>query len=449
MPDPAPVPDPATTAATSPSGPHPGPAVPGPAAPGPATPDHRRLQARVVRVLAAGQVLGGLGTGAALGLGALLVADVAGSPAWSGMAATAGTFGAALLSVPLATLARRRGRRVSLTTGALVAVLGSLTVVAAAVADALALLLLGILLVGAATALNLQARFAATDLAAPTTRARDLSLVVWATTVGAVVGPNLYEPGEALAGALGLPPLAGGFVIAAAAQTLGALVYVAGLRPDPLLLAAADEATRTPAGGAPAPAAGGLRVLRGSTAARRAVLTVALSHAVMVALMSMTPVHLTGHGATLTAVGVTISLHVAGMFALSPVFGYLADRWGRRPVVLTGQALLLASLLLVLVGSASHVVVVVALVLLGLGWSASTVAGSALVVTAVEPPQRPQLQGVADALMSLAGAVGGALAGPVLAWVGFPGLAAALVALVAVTTAVQLRPAPSPVPAPA
>ncbi|QCB94965.1 MFS transporter [Cellulomonas shaoxiangyii] len=404
------------------------------------TPDRRRLQGRVVRVLAAGQVLGGLGTGAALGLGALLVAEVAGSPAWSGMSATMGTLGAALLSVPLATLALRRGRRVSLTTGAVVAVLGSLVVVVAAVAGALLPLLLGVLLVGAATSLNLQARFAATDLAAPDARARDLSLVVWATTVGAVVGPNLYEPGEDLGRALGVPPLAGGFVIAAVAQAVGALVYLVGLRPDPLLTAAADDAARTPADTSPAPRAGGLRVLRESPPARRAVLTVALSHAVMVALMSMTPVHLTGHGATMTAVGLTISLHVAGMFALSPVFGYLADRWGRRQVVLVGQALLLASLLLVLVGAESHIAVVVALVLLGLGWSASTVAGSALVVTAVEPARRPALQGVSDALMSLAGAVGGALAGPVLTLLGFGGLAGVLVVLVAVTTAVQLRP---------
>ncbi|QGQ20713.1 MFS transporter [Cellulomonas sp. JZ18] len=414
------------------------------AAAGEAPRDHRGLQRRVVAVLAAGQVLGGLGTGAALGLGALLVADVSGSPAWSGMAATMGTLGAALLAVPLATLALRRGRRVSLTTGALVAVLGSLVVVAAAVADLLPLLLLGILALGAATTLNLQARFAATDLAAPARRGRDLSLVVWATTIGAVAGPNLYEPGEGLARALGLPPLAGGFVVAAVAQALGAVVYVAGLRPDPLLLAAADEAARTPVVATPAPRAGGLRVLAGSGAARRAVLTVALSHAVMVALMSMTPVHLVEHGATLSAVGVTISLHVAGMFALSPVFGALADRWGRRQVVLVGQALLLAALVLVLVASRSHTAVVVALVLLGLGWSAATVAGSTLVVTAVDAPQRPALQGVADALMSLAGAVGGALAGPALALVGFPGLAGVLVALVAVTTAVQLRPAPRP-----
>ena len=253
--------------------------------------------------------------------------------------------------------------------------------------------------------------------------------MVWSTTIGAVLGPNLFEPGELLGRALGLPALTGGFVIALVAQAFGALVYLTALRPDPLLLAVADgEAAGR---GKPSPA-GGLAVLRASSPARRAVLTVALSHAVMVALMSMTPVHLTLHGASLSVVGLTISLHVAGMYALAPVFGWLADRAGRRPTVLLGQALFVASLVLSWFGSTSPVLVTVSLVLLGLGWSASTVAGSTLVAEAVPPAERPKLQGVSDLFMNLAGATGGALAGPVLALIGFDGLSAALLVLVAV-----------------
>ncbi|WP_337059751.1 MFS transporter [Kineococcus sp. G2] len=404
-----------------------------PGSPTGSTPEHRALQRRVVRVLAAGQVLGGLGTGATLSLGALLTTRVSGSPAWSGMAATTATLGAALLAVPLARLAQARGRRTSLSTGALIAVLGGAVVVTAAVLGSLVLLLTGLLLMGSAQALNLQARFAATDLAAADTRGRDLSLVVWATTVGAVTGPNLLEPGEAVGRALGLPPLTGGFVVSACAQALGAVVLLAGLRPDPLLTATALAAAQThgPAGGATAARpVGGLSVLRSNLAARRAVLTVAGSHATMVALMSMTPVHLTGHGASLSLVGLTISLHVAGMYALSPVFGALSDRVGARAVVLAGQALYLGALLLALLGSEDATLVTISLVLLGLGWSASIVAGSTLVGSAVAPVQRPRLQGVSDSLMGYAGAAGGALAGPVLARVGFDGLAAVLLVLV-------------------
>lgn len=404
---------------------------------------HRRaLQRRVVRVLALGQVLGGVGVGATLALGALLVTEVSGSPAWSGMAATMNTLGAALLAVPLARLARARGRRISLSTGAVTAMAGASVTIGAAVLSSFPLLLVGLALLGAGSALNLQSRFAATDLAPDETRARDLSLVVWSTTIGAVLGPNLFVPGEALGRALGLPELTGGFVIALVAQAAGALVYLTGLRPDPLLLAVADG--EAAGAGRPSPA-GGLAVLRSSPSARRAVLTVALSHTVMVALMSMTPVHLTGQGASLSLVGLTISLHVAGMYALAPVFGWLADRLGRRPVVLLGQVASTAALVLSWLASASPVLVTVSLVLLGLGWSASTVAGSALVAEAVPPPERPQLQGVSDLFMNLAGAAGGALAGPVLALVGFDGLSAALLVLVGLVVLAHRGRRPAPV----
>ncbi|MEX5271749.1 MFS transporter [Kocuria sp. CPCC 205290] len=404
---------------------------------------HRRaLQRRVVRVLALGQVLGGVGVGATLALGALLVTEVSGSPAWSGMAATMNTLGAALLAVPLARLARARGRRISLSTGAVTAMAGASVTIGAAVLSSFPLLLVGLALLGAGSALNLQSRFAATDLAPDETRARDLSLVVWSTTIGAVLGPNLFVPGEVLGRALGLPELTGGFVIALVAQAAGALVYLTGLRPDPLLLAVADG--EAAGAGRPSPA-GGLAVLRSSPSARRAVLTVALSHAVMVALMSMTPVHLTGQGASLSLVGLTISLHVAGMYALAPVFGWLADRLGRRPVVLLGQVAFTAALVLSWLASVSPVLVTVGLVLLGLGWSASTVAGSALVAEAVPPPERPQLQGVSDLFMNLAGAAGGALAGPVLALVGFDGLSAALLVLVGLVVLAHRGRRPAPV----
>ncbi|WP_432492570.1 MFS transporter [Kineococcus auxinigenes] len=418
-----------------------------PGSPGSSAPERRELQRRVVRVLAAGQVLGGLGTGATLSLGALLITDVSGSSAWSGMAATMATLGAALLAVPLARLAQTRGRRTSLSTGASIAVLGGVLVVSAAVLGSLLLLLAGILLMGSAQALNLQARFAATDLADADTRGRDLSLVVWATTIGAVTGPNLFEPGEAVGRALGLPPLTGGFVVSACAQALGAVVILVGLRPDPLLTAIAAEAAAARAGAGASAAStgarrssGGLSVLRSNPTARRAVLTVAGSHATMVALMSMTPVHLTEHGASLSLVGSTISLHVAGMYALSPVFGALSDRLGARSVVLAGQVLFLASLLLALLGAQDATLVTVSLVLLGLGWSASIVAGSTLVSSAATPVQRPRLQGVSDSLMGCAGAAGGALAGPVLARAGFDGLAAVLLVLVLVVALAQREP---------
>ncbi|TFD54619.1 MFS transporter [Cryobacterium frigoriphilum] len=389
---------------------------------------HSALQKRVVRVLVAGQILGGIGMGATLSLGALLAADLSGSSAWSGMAATMSTLGAAVVAVPLARLAQARGRRISLATGSLIAGTGAVLAIFAAAVGVFPLLLLALMLLGAGSAANLQARFAATDLASTRFRARDLSLVVWSTTIGAVLGPNLFGPGEALGAALGLPAMTGAFAFSLAATIAAAVVYSIGLRPDPLLTALAARAGQVGA----RRAHGGLKILRGNALARFAVATVALSHMTMVALMSMAPVHLRDHGATLTVVGLTISLHVAGMYALSPVFGWLSDRFGRLPVILGGQGLLVVALLTAWLGDGSQGILTVSLIFLGLGWSASVVAGSALISEAVEIEDRSSLQGFSDLSMNAAGALGGALAGPVLVVLGYSGLGAAALVLVGV-----------------
>jgi MFS family permease len=384
------------------------------------------LQQRVRRILITGQVMAGLGMGATLSMGAILASRLSGSEAWSGMAATMSTLGAALAAVPLARLAGRSGRRISLFTGALLAASGAIVTIVSTMVAFFPLLLLGLALIGVGTAVNLQSRFAATDIANDRTRARDLSLVVWATTVGAVSGPNLITPGEALGSFLGLPELAGPFVFTLAAQTLAAVVYFVGLRPDPLLLA--RELARDP-NGAGAKSFG--PSVDNVVVARTAIISIALSHATMVAVMAMTPVHLVHHGASLAIVGFTISLHIAGMYALAPVFGILSDRIGRIPTILVGQVILLASLLFTGFGSENELAVVIGLVLLGLGWSAATVAGSTLLSESTIIEKRAARQGVSDLVMSGAGAAGGALAGVVLAFLGYSGLSFVALALVA------------------
>lgn len=401
------------------------------------------LQRRVVRVLITGQILGGIGMGATLSLGALLAAELSGSNAWSGMAATMSTLGAAAVAVPLARLAQRRGRRVSLSTGALVAGAGAVLAITATAIGSFPLLLLALMMLGAGSATNLQARFAATDLADSSFRARDLSVVVWSTTIGAVLGPNLFGPGEVVGVALGLPPLTGAFVFSLLATLGASVVYQSGLRPDPLLTAVAARNLVVGDGAQSlVPRAGGAAILRVNPTARYAVAVLALSQATMVALMSMAPVHLKEHGATLTIVGLTISLHVAGMYALSPVFGWLADRFGRLPVILTGQAAMLAALVSAWLGSESMAGMTASLILLGLGWSGSVVAASALVSDAVAVEDRPAVQGFSDFSMNGAGAVGGASAGLILSASGYSGLGVSAMVLVGVVVAwsvVRLR----------
>ena len=398
-------------------------------------------QRRIVVILSIGQVLSGVGLGAGVSLGALLVAAITGDDAFSGLAATAGTLGAALFAIPLARLAGRKGRRPALSLGAAIAVVGASAVIIAALAESPAMLLVALVLLGAGNAVNLQARFAATDLAATAHRGRDLSIVVWTTTVGIVVGPNLVGPGQALGAALSLPDLTGPFLITAACQIAAAALYFVALRPDPLQEAQRDEAAlggRSMSDvrhgrGLPA----GLRAagIRG----RAAIGIVALAHATMVSVMAMTPVHLAHHGATLSIIGFTISLHTLGMFGLSPVFGWLSDRIGRERVVLMGQGVTAASLLVGWLASESTVAVAVSLALLGLGWSATTIAGSALIAGATSVEDRPSVQGLSDTAMSLAGALGGALAGVVLALAGYAGLNAAALLLVGGVVALVAR----------
>ena len=391
--------------------------------------DLTAVQRRAVRVLVAGQVLGGVGIGATLAIGAVLAAELAGD-AWAGAAATLSTLGAAAAAIPLARLAARSGRRAALTTGVLTSAVGCAVTVAGAGFRFFPLLLLGFALLGVGAAVNLQSRFAATDLASSERRGRDLSVVVWSTTVGAVLGPNLFGPGEYIAEFFGMPELTGSFVIAVAAQLAAAAVYLVGLRPDPYLVSRS-----LPTAPAPQAATGEVRAHR---LVLLAIGTIGASHAVMVSVMSMTPVHLTGHGAALTIVGLTISLHVAGMFGLSPVFGWLSDRVGAIRTVLIGQGTFVLSLVCVALGAHDTGLVTLGLILLGLGWSASTVAGSALIAQVVTGAARTRVQGRTDLVMNVSGAGGGALAGPVLALVGYSGLAWVALVLVAAVVATVL-----------
>ncbi|MET3143190.1 UNVERIFIED_ORG: MFS family permease [Arthrobacter sp. UYEF2] len=435
----------------------------------------RQVQRRSVVLLSAAQVFGGIGTGATVSIGSILAVELSGSSVWAGAVATVMTLGAALTALPLASLADRRGRRAGQVTGLSAALAGTALIVLSIVSGLFVLLVLGAVGIGVGTAASLQARFAAVDLADAEHRGRALSAVVWAVTVGAVAGPNLIQPGTVVGLALGLPPVAGPFVISAAGLLLAIVLLFAGLRPDPLLLAreiAAQEIAAQPAGGkiqgTPPGTANqqgatarnavggslvrGLRAIRQSRASWLALSAVVGAHAVMVGVMSMTPLHLqelvAGPGAShagqaasgdvLVIIGFTISLHIAGMFALSPVMGWLTDKAGRTETIMIGFATLIAAVAVAGFGQTSTVAVAVGLVLLGIGWSAATISGSTLLAESVSQESRVVVQGVSDMLMGTAGAVGGATSGLILSWAGYLGLnmAGGLVGAAVLTAAV-------------
>jgi len=390
------------------------------------------IQRKTIRVLALGQVLGGFGLGSVLSIGSLLARDLSGSEAWAGSAATFSTLGAAIWAIPLSRLAYARGRRVSLASGAALAITGAMTVIESANLRLFPLLLLGIFLLGAGSATSLQARFAATDIPMPGKTGRSIGLVVWATTIGAVTGPNLFGPGDQLGEALGLPPMTGPFLFTVAAQIGSTLVFWFGLRPDPLLYAQKLE-TKTKN---KISLKSAFQTLKENPVPRFAVFAVALSHMVMVSVMSMTPVHMQDMGYDLVVVGFTISLHIAGMYALSPVMGILADKIGKVQLILLGQFMYLLAIAFAGFGDMDRVQVTIGLTLLGLGWSASTVAGSALLTSSVPANEKTNVQGVSDSTMNLSGAIGGGIAGSILSLVAFNGLN--FVALVPVTVIIVL-----------
>ena len=399
--------------------------------------------ARSVRVLAAAQVLGGVGVASGIAVNGILAQDLSGSTSLSGLAQTMGVGGAAALAVPLARLAVRAGRRPALATGYAIGALGALLSLLAGAVRSFPLLLLGAALFGGGSAAGLQARYAAIDGVPPARRGRALSLVVWATTIGAVAGPNLSGPGATVGTALHLPPLVGPFVFALAGYLLAALGIWVLLRPDPL--AAALAARAVPAGALPEASHRGstrraLAVAVRSPDALLGLVAVGIAHAVMVAVMVMTPVHMHDGGAVLTVVGIVISAHIAGMYAASPLWGWVADRFGRRTGIALGVAVLaLACALAASAPGDDPPRLGVALTLLGLGWSACVVSGSTLLSESVPGEVRTSVQGLSDLVMGVVAASAGAGAGPVMERLGYPALAVAAGALLTVVLVLLAR----------
>lgn len=394
--------------------------VPDNTQPQPPAPD---VQRHTRRTLMVSQVLGGVGLSGGISVGSILAEDILGGSELAGLANTTQILGSALLAVPGARLMAARGRRVGLVTGYLLAAVGAALVILAAAVRQFPLMLVGTVLFGAATTANSQARYAAVDLAEPHHRGRDLSLIVWATTIGAVLGPNLLAPAAPIGRAVGTGPLTGVWLISIVTFVVAALWLTLRLRPDPLLLArrrAADSGeVATPRPGL----SHAWRVITQRPGASVGVFVVALGHTVMVSVMVMTPLHMSHGGADLHLVGLVISVHVLGMYAFAPVMGRLVDRYGdRRTAVLGAAVLLVACVVSAQAPAGWSGGLTVGLFLLGLGWSATLVSGSTMLTAAVPIAERPGVQGVADLVMGLCGALGGGLSGIVVATLGYPWL---------------------------
>lgn len=401
-------------------------------------------RSRGIGALVTGNLLGGVAVASGIAVGGLLLERLGGTSV-AGLGQAASVLGAAVAAVPLAGVAARHGRRRSLALGYAIAVLGGVLIVIAAVAAQLAVLLAGLALFGVGQAVNLQSRYAAADGAAPGNRARTMSIIIWATTIGSVAGPNLSEVADRFGRWLGLPGLAGPYVFSVVSFALAGAVVAVFLRrpaapatpatPSSVKAAPASAQAAPSVSSASAPASGeavtstravgavaALRWAAADPAARFAVVLIAVAHAMMVMVMVMTPLHMQHHGMSLQLVGVVISLHVLGMYALSPVFGWLADRIGAVRTACGGMLLLVAAVTLGFVAASAgegSTLTALALIVLGLGWSVSLISASALLAGTAADDVRVPLQGATDAGMNYAGAAAAALAGPILAAGGF------------------------------
>ena len=388
--------------------------------------DLAHLQRRTVRTLVVSQAVGAVGVTIGVATASLLARDISGSETMAGLAQTFQVLGTAAAAYALARVMRRHGRRVGLVLGYLLGSAGALLAVVAGVVDSLAVLLLGAVLLGSTTAVNSGSRYAATDLATEEHRARALSVVVWATTIGAVAGPNLLGVGASVARSLGIPELTGGFAIGSVVLVLAAAWVWVRLRPDPLLVAQqrAGLATGGDASGETRSWSRFVEVVRAVPAVGAAVVAMASAHAAMVTVMIMTPLHMEHGGAHLEVIGLVISVHVLGMFAFSPVVGWAADRFGRSQVLVTGGLVLLVSLALCgLSPEGSSWQIFAGLFLLGLGWSCATVAASTVIADRTPIEARTDVQGTSDMAMALTAAGGGALAGVIVGSLGYAALA--------------------------
>ena len=370
-----------------------------------------QLQSRVVRTLASAQVLNGVGVAGTVAAGSLLVSSITDSETLAGLAQTSAVLGAAALALPLARLTARGGRRLALSVGYSSGVLGSVFAIIGGADRNLFFMLLGTFLVGAASAAGYQARFAAIDLATKETRAKQLSFVVWGSTIGAVAGPNLMDPSGNLAELFNLPRLVGPYLVSAATLFFAMLVIQFFLRPDPYLTAEKQANVVQHKGSTKA----ALSHIRSNPKALFAISAIAIGHVAMVSVMVMTPIHMKHVDVSLRIIGFVISVHVLGMYAFSPIVGSLSDRLGRVRVIQIGFVILLASAVVAGSAAADNAIQLgVGLFLLGLGWSCTLIAGSAFLSESVSLEMRPASQGASDLVMNLSGAAGGALAGIII-----------------------------------
>ena len=392
------------------------------------------LRRRMRWTLFAISALGSTGYIAAITVGTLVAADIQGDATLGGVPTAAATIGTATAATLLSGLMLRVGRRAGLLGGLAVGLAGAVMAVAAVLAGSILLLLVASALTGFANGVGNLGRYVAADLVPPERRASAIGTVVWGATLGAVSGPNLVAPAGAIASALGLPELAGAYLVTVAFLGLAMLLGYLLLRPEPYELSDPSAFART---GDPPPASLGSLLLRPVVIV--ALVTLVAGQVVMVLIMTMTPIHLSDHGHGLATVGFVLSAHTFGMFALSPISGRLTDRFGSPAVIGSGLAMLAgAALMAALAPPDGGVILTIALFLLGWGWNLGFVAGSAMLTRGLSLGERTGVQGLADGLIWSSAALASLSSGVIVAGASYTALGFLAIGLLVIPSGLLL-----------
>lgn len=393
--------------------------------------EQQKLYRKTLFVVIMSQIFGGAGLAAGITVGALLAQDMMGSESVSGLPTALFTFGSAGAALMVGRLSQKFGRRSGLTTGFLLGGAGAAGVIISAILNNVPLLFLSLLIYGSGTATNLQARYAGTDLAGSEQRAKAVSMAMVSTTLGAVAGPNLVNVTGSFAEGLGIPALAGPFILAAAAYISAGLILFAALRPDPFLIARAiaDRKAEENSG----TDQGTIQLYTDKRGIVAGAVVMVITQFVMVAVMTMAPIYMGHFGHSLGAVGLVIGFHIGAMYLPSLVTGYLVDRIGRVTMAMASIITLIFAGIVAAFGPGESIFTISsALILLGLGWNFGLISGTAMLVDASSPKKRAGIQGSVDVSIAFSGALGGGLSGVIVAYssYGFLSMACGLFTLI-------------------
>ena len=371
---------------------------------------------RITGALLVSQSLGSAGTVAAATVAAIVGAELSGLTSLAGLPSAVNQVGIAVGSLVWSRLSDTMGRRGALSTALLTGAVGAVLAMVGVAMGSLIVVLLGLTISGSGNAAVQLGRFVAAEVTPRANRAKAIATVVLGGTVGSVLGPALVAPTGRFMSSLGFSEIAGPYIATALGFLLTAGLLFTFLRPEPKVLGAQIGALER--GNVEEAAPRTVRQMLGDVRVRTAVISVVTAHMVMVGLMQMTSLHMHGHDHSLASISLVFSSHTMGMFAFSVVSGWLTDRWGRRPVALTGAVLLLVACSLAPL-SPNVLPIAFALFLLGLGWNLCYVSGSAMLSDALTTAEKGRMQGFNDLLVGGAAASAAMLGGLVMARAGY------------------------------